>query len=87
MDPPLAHALQITAWVRELERNALKGGANQAFAIGRSLYGPSLSLKALSGGYPNELDAAAMEELESDATPHAEALADKIEDTVPPRRG
>jgi hypothetical protein len=59
----LAHALQITTQVRKLKRSALRGGVNQAFVIGRSLYGGTLSLEALSRGYPEELNDEAMERL------------------------
>jgi hypothetical protein len=38
-DSPSAHVLQIMARVCELKRSALRGWVNQAFVIGRSLYG------------------------------------------------
>jgi hypothetical protein len=75
------------AQVRELESSALRGGVNQAFAIGCSLYGKGLSLEALSIGYLEELDDEAVERLESNVATLSQALADKIEDIELPRRG
>lgn len=87
VDSPLAHVLWITAQVRELERSALRGGVNQAFAIGCSLYRESLNLEALSEGSPEGLGDDVVEKLENNVAPHAQALADKLEDVVLPRRG
>jgi hypothetical protein len=68
--------------VHELERNALRGRVNQAFTIGWSLYRESLSLEALSGGYPDTLDDEVVEKLESNVAPFSQALANKIEGVV-----
>jgi hypothetical protein len=73
--------------VRELERSALRGGVNQAFAIGCSLYKESLNLATLSGGYLDTLGDDAVEKLERAVVPLSQALADKVEDMVLPRRG
>lgn len=45
--------------------------------IGCSLYGESLSLKALSGGYPDTLGDDAVEELERTVAPLSQALANR----------
>ena len=46
----MAHAIEIMARVRQLERNDLHVGVNQSFAIARSHYGDSLDLEATSHG-------------------------------------
>ena len=46
----VAHAVEITAWVRQLERNALRTGVNQSFTIAHSHYGDSIDLEAMSHG-------------------------------------
>jgi hypothetical protein len=66
--------------VRELERGALRGGVNQVFAIGRYLYGPSLKLEALSGGYPVALKDGDISQLEDEVAPFSVELANKLED-------
>jgi hypothetical protein len=75
------------AQVHELERSALRGGVNQAFVIGRSLYGRTLSPEALSRGYLKALNNEAVERLETDVAPLSQALADNIEEVVLPWRG
>jgi hypothetical protein len=87
VDSPSARTLQIMAQVRELERSALRGEVNQAFVIGRSLYGGTLSPEALSRGYLKALNNEAMERLETDVAPLSQALADNIEEVMLPWRG
>ena len=45
-----ARAVEITARVCQLERNALRAGVNQSFAIARSHYGDSIDLETMSHG-------------------------------------
>jgi hypothetical protein len=73
--------------VRELERSALRGGVNQAFTIGYSLCRESLNLATLSGGYLDTFGDDTVEKLEHAMVPLSQALADKVEDMVLPRRG
>jgi hypothetical protein len=73
-------------WVRKLERDALRGGVNQTFTIARSHYS-NINLEALSKGYPDDYEDEELEKLESDVAPLSQALADRIEDVVLPRRG
>ena len=40
----VARAIEITARVRQLERNALRARVNQSFAIARSHYGDNIDL-------------------------------------------
>ena len=44
----VAHAVEILARVRQLERNALRARVNQSFMIARSHYGDSISLETMS---------------------------------------
>ena len=43
-----ARAVEITARVRQLERNALHAGVNQSFMIAHSHYGDNIDLEAKS---------------------------------------
>jgi len=45
------HAVEITARVHQLERNALCAGVNQSFTIAHSHYGDIIDLEAISHGY------------------------------------
>ena len=47
----VARAVEITAWVHQLERNALRAGVNQSFVIAHSHYGDSIDLEAMSHGF------------------------------------
>ena len=47
----VAHAIEITAQVRQLKRNALRAGVNQCFMIARSHYGDNIDLETMSHGF------------------------------------
>lgn len=72
--------------MRELERDALRGEVNRAFAVARSHCG-NIDLEALSLGYPDTYQDEEFERLEGEVAPLSEALADKMEDMVLPSRG
>jgi len=78
------HAVDITAWVRQLEKEALRLGITQAFAIARSHYDESIDLEAMSLGFAPGYEASELDEIEAAVTPLAETLASKIEDMVLP---
>ena len=82
-----AHAVEITAWVRQLERNDLRARVNQAFAIARSHYTDIIDLEMMSLGFAPGYEAHELEEMEMAVAPLSWELADKIEDIVLPRRG
>lgn len=82
---PLARTLLLPTQVRELERDALRGGVNRAFAVARSHYG-NIDLEALSLGYPDTYQDEELEKLEGEVTLFSDALADKIEGMVLPPR-
>ena len=82
-----AHALEITAWVRQLERNALRAGVNQSFATARSHYGDSIDLEAMSHGFASGYEDHELEEMETALAPLSQNLANKIESIVLPWRG
>ena len=46
-----ARAIGITAWVRELKREALPAGITQAFAIAHSHYADNIDLEMMSLGF------------------------------------
>ena len=83
----VAHATDITAWVHQLEKEALHSGITQAFTIARSHYDESIDLEAMSLGFAPSYEASELDEIEAAVTPLAETLARKVEDMVLPRRG
>ena len=68
----VACAVEITARVRQLKRNALRAEVNQSFVIARSHYGDSIDLKAMSHGYVPDYEARELEEMETAVSPFAE---------------
>ena len=82
-----AHAIDITARVRQLEKEALRSGITQAFAIARSHYDDNIDLEAMSLGFTPGYEPSELDEIEAVVTPLAETLASKIEDMVLPERG
>ena len=83
----VAHAVDITAWVRRLEREALCSRITQAFAIARSHYADSIDLETMSLGFVPGYEASELDEIEMAVAPLARDLADRVEDIVLPRRG
>ena len=82
-----ARAVEITPWVRQLERNALRAGVNQSFMIARSHYGDSIDLEVMSHGYAPGYEVHELEEMETAVAPLSQDLADRIEGIVLPQRG
>ena len=80
----MAHAVEITAWVRQLERNTLRAGVHQSFAIARSHYGDSIDLETMSLGFMPGYEAHELDEIETAVAPLSWNLADKIKDIVLP---
>ena len=60
-----AHAIEITAWVHQLDRNALCAGVNQSFMIAHSHYGDNIDLEAMSHGYAPSYEVHELEEMEA----------------------
>ena len=83
----VARVIDIMAWVHQLEKEALRLGITQAFAIARSHYDESIDLEAMSLGFAPSYEASELDEIEAAVTPLVETLASKIEDMVLPRRG
>ena len=82
-----AHVVEITAQVRQLEKDALRTGINRSFAIAHSHYEDSIDLEAMSHGYAPGYEAYELEEMETVVAPLSQDLADMIENIVLPRRG
>ena len=80
----MAHAIDITARVRQLEKEAFCLGIIQAFAIARSHYDVNINLGAMSLGFMPGYELSELDEIEAAVTPLAESLASKIEDMVLP---
>ena len=59
------HAIEITARVRQLERNALRVGVNQSFMIARSHYGDNIDLEEMSHSYAQGYEVHKLEEMET----------------------
>ena len=83
----VAHAVDIIARVHQLEKEALRLGIIQAFAIARSHYDDNINLRAMSLGFVPGYELSELDEIEAAVTPLAESLASKIEDIVLARRG
>ena len=82
-----AHAVEIMARVRQLERDALHTRVHQSFMIARSHYRDSIDLETMSLGFAPGYTDAELDEIEAAVAPLSRDLANKIEDTVLPRRG
>ena len=65
----VACAIEIMAWVRQLERNALRARVNQSFMIARSHYGDNINLEAMSHGYAPSYEVHELEEMETAVAP------------------
>ena len=81
-----AHAVDITAWVWQLKREALSSEITQAFAIARSHYAYSIDLETISLGFAPGYEAFELDEIEKAVAPVTRNLADKVEEIVLPRR-
>ena len=64
-----AHAIEITARVHQLERNALHAGVNESFVISRSHYGDSIDLDMMSHGFAPGYEVHELEEMEAAVAP------------------
>ena len=73
--------------MRQLKRDALRAGVNQSFTIARSHYGDSIDLQSMTLRYAPGYEGHELEEMETVVAPLLRDLANKIEDTVLPRRG
>ena len=82
-----AHAIDIMAWVRQLEREALRSRITQAFVVARSHYAESIDLETMSLGFAPGYEASELDEIEKVVAPVARNLADKVEEIVLTRRG
>ena len=82
-----ARTTDITAWVRLLEKEALRSGITQAFTIARSHYDDNIDFEAMSLGFAPGYEPSEPDDREATVTPFAETLASKIEDMVLPERG
>ena len=65
----MARAVEITARVHQLERNALHAGVNQSFMIACSHYGDSIELEMMSYGFAPGYEAHELEEMETAVAP------------------
>ena len=81
----VARAIDITAWVRQLEKEAFRLGIIQAFAIAHSHYDDNINLWAISLCFTPGYELFELDEIEAAVTPLTESLASKIEDMVLPR--
>ena len=64
-----AHAVEIMAWVRQLERKALRTRVNQSFTIACSYFGDNIDLEAMSHGYTPGYEVHELEEMETAVAP------------------
>jgi len=78
----VAHAIEIIAWVRQLERNALHARVNQSFATTRSHYRDIINREMMSHDFMLGYEAHELEEMEMVVAPLLQDLADRIESIV-----
>jgi len=72
-----AHAIDITARVHQLEKEAFHLGVIQAFAIARSHYDDNINLRAMSLGFMPGYELFELDEIEAAVTPLVKSLASK----------
>jgi len=75
------------AWVRQLEREALRSGITHAFAIAYSHYADGIDLETMSLVFAPGYEASELDEIETTVAPLLWDLVDKIEEIVLPQRG
>ena len=80
----MAHAVDIMARVRQLEREALRSEITQAFTIAHSHYADSIDLETMSLGFVPGYEASELDEIEKAVAPIAWNLVDKVEEIVLP---
>ena len=73
--------------VHQLERDALRAGVTQAFAIARSHYKHSIDLETMSLGFAPSYEASELDEIETMVAPLAQDLVNRVEDIVLPKGG
>ena len=79
-------AIDIMAWVRQLEEDAFHAGITQAFAVARSHYDQEINLESMSLGFTPGYENSELDEIEKVVTPIAQNLADRLKDIVLPLR-
>ena len=77
-----ARAIDITAWVRQLEENAFHAGITQAFAVAHSHYDQEVNLEAMSLVFAPGNENSELDEIEKAVTPIAQNLVNRLKDIV-----
>ena len=83
----VARVAEITAWVHQLEKEALRIGITQTFTVARSHYVDNINFEATCLGFAPGYDNSELDAVEATVTPIAKTLVSKIKDMVLPRRG
>ena len=83
----MARTANITTRVRQLEKEALRSGITQTFAVARSHYDDNIDFKAMSLDFTPGYEPSELDDIEATVTPFTKPLASKIEDMVLPERG
>ena len=83
----MARASNIMAWVRQLEKEALRTGITQSFTVAHSHYDDNIDFEAMSLGFVPGYEPSKLDVVEATVTPFVETLASRIEDLVLPNRG
>jgi hypothetical protein len=86
MSSLVARITLISDRVRELERRAFQAGIRRTFTITRSHYGETINLEAMSLGYAPGYEVEELEKIEDNVASLSQDLANRIADTVLPRR-
>jgi len=80
----VARAVEITAWVRQLERDAFRTEVHQSFVIAHSHYRDSIDMETTSLGFTPGYTNTELDEIEAVMASLSWDLANKIEDIVLP---
>ncbi|XP_066375270.1 uncharacterized protein [Miscanthus floridulus] len=78
-----AHAVDIMARVRQLEKNPFHSRITQAFDVARSHYDQEVNLEAMSLGFAPGYENSELNEIEKAVTPIAWNLANRLKDSSP----
>ena len=82
----MAHAVDITARMCQLEENTFHTRITQAFVVARSHYDQEVNLEVMSLGFAPGYGNSELDEIEKAVTPIARNLANRLKDIVLPLR-
>ena len=82
----MTRAAGITAWVGQLEEDAVHAEITQAFTVACSHYDREINLEVMSQGFVPGYEDSELDDIEKAVTPIAWNLANRLKDMVLPSR-